>query len=58
MCGETGLHRREVQEGPHEIAVGTGIDGKGSEVRRGLLEIYSKTERRRRHSRREGVYSD
>lgn len=52
------MHRREVQEGPHEIAVGTGIGGKGSEVRRGLLEIYSKTERRRRHSRREGVYSD
>lgn len=52
------MHRRKVQEGPSDVVVGTGTGGKGSEVRRGLPERYSKTERRRRDSRREGVYSD
>lgn len=47
-----------MQEGPSEVVVGTGIGGKGSKVRRGLLERYSRTERRRRDSRRKGVYSD
>lgn len=53
--GETGVHRREVQEGPSGVDVGPGVGGKGSEGRRGLLERYSRTESGRWDSRREGV---
>lgn len=42
--GETGFHRKVVQEGPSGSEVSPPVGGKGSDVRRGLLEGCSETE--------------
>ena len=45
-----------MQEGPSGVEMGLGVGGKGSEVKRGLLERCSETESGRIDSRKEGVW--